>query len=453
MRVLLRTRPSIKRHTRRTDTPTDMIGVTLGSYEITEKIGSGGVGDVYKAVDHLLGRNVALKFLRPSLADCAEVVQRFHAEARTLAQLIHPNIAVLYCMMREGDQLAMVMEYVEGRTFGQLLDSGPLPVARALPLLLQALEGIGHAHAAGVIHRDIKPSNLMLGANGCVKVMDFGVARCLGTVRQTRDGHMIGTAQYMSPEQVRGLESDARSDVYALGVLAYEVLTGFVPFDSDSEYELCRAQVEDSPRAPRTLAPDLSPDLEAVILRALEKDPSARFPSVQALREALQAVSPAHGSVPAPVDADSIATRLITTPLRVAMPAILPESLAKAARATRSLGARVGLALPLGAAALAALLLGAKLVRQQPSADDLAVAAAGAATAAAAHAAASPPPEMLRIALPDSPRRNPPRAAKSAPGKLASARKRELRSEPAPAVPDAAAEAESGGNAWVIRKR
>ena len=409
LRVHLRTDRQIKRQGRRTDTGPDMIGVTLGSYEITEKIGSGGVGDVYKAVDHLLGRNVALKFLRPSLADCAEVVQRFHAEARTLAQLIHPNIAVLYCMMREGDQLAMVMEYVEGRTFGQLLDSGPLPVARALPLLLQALEGIGHAHAAGVIHRDIKPSNLMLGTNGCVKVMDFGVARCLGTVRQTRDGHMIGTAQYMSPEQVRGLESDARSDVYALGVLAYEMVTGFVPFDSESEYELCRAQVEDSPRAPRTLAPDLSPDLEAVILRALEKDPAARFPSVQALREALQAVSP-----PQRRSAPSPSTRTRSRPASSRHRSVsrcrpcFPQSLAKAARATRSLGARVGLALPLGAAALAALLLGAKLVRQQPSADELAVAAAGAAQAAAAHAAASPPPEMLRIALPDPPRRTPP---------------------------------------------
>src|SRR5262245_56913111 len=117
-----------------------MIGVTLGSYEVTEKIGSGGVGDVYRAVDHVLGRDVALKFLRPSLADTPEVVQRFHAEARTLAQLIHPNISVLYCLLREGPALAMVMEYVEGRTFGQLLDQGPLAPERALPLLCQALE-------------------------------------------------------------------------------------------------------------------------------------------------------------------------------------------------------------------------------------------------------------------------------------------------------------------------
>ena len=430
-----------------------MIGVTLGSYEITEKIGSGGVGDVYKAVDHLLGRNVALKFLRPSLADCAEVVQRFHAEARTLAQLIHPNIAVLYCLMREGEHLAMVMEYVEGRTFGQLLDSGPLPLGRAIPLLLQALEGIGHAHAAGVIHRDIKPSNLMLAGNGGVKVMDFGVARCLGTVRQTRDGHMIGTAQYMSPEQVRGLESDARSDVYALGVLAYEMVTGFVPFDSESEYELCRAQVEDDPRPPRTLAPDLPPDLEKVILRALEKDPADRFPSVHGLREALQSVSPSPANAPQAPDPDSLATRLVTTPLRVALPAVLPESLAKAARVTRTLGARVGYALPLSALALCAVLLGAKLVRQQPAAEELAVTAAQ-----AARTAAPPPPETLHIALPKP--AAPPAAprASAAPKRpthgMASARKPELRSRPAPAAaPRPSAETVSGGDEWVIRKR
>jgi eukaryotic-like serine/threonine-protein kinase len=356
----------IKRQARISDTASDMIGVTLGSYEITEKIGSGGVGDVYKAVDHLLGRNVALKFLRPGLADCAEVVQRFHAEARTLAQLIHPNIAVLYCMMREEESLAMVMEYVEGRTFGQLLDGGVLAPERALPLLRQALEGIGHAHAAGVIHRDIKPSNLMLAGNGCVKVMDFGVARCLGTVRQTRDGHMIGTAQYMSPEQVRGLESDARSDVYALGVLAYEMLTGFVPFDSESEYELCRAQVEKPPRPPRELCPALSPELEQVVLRALEKDPADRFPSVHALREALQAAAPLREGEAGASDPSALDTHFMPTPSRVDVsPPPTRAPTPAAPRRSRLRHAAAGSSL--AALALAALLLGAKAVRRRPS--------------------------------------------------------------------------------------
>ena len=348
----------------------------------------------------------------------------------------------------------MVMEYVEGRTFGQLLDSGPLPLARALPLLLQALEGIGHAHAAGVIHRDIKPSNLMLAGNGCVKVMDFGVARCLGTVRQTRDGHMIGTAQYMSPEQVRGLESDARSDVYALGVLAYEMLTGFVPFDSESEYELCRAQVEEPPRAPRTLAPDLSPELEAVILRALEKDPAARFPSVHALREALQAVTPGRTARARRAASTRTRSRPASSRHRFVSrcPPSLPQSLARGgarhahasarAWAWRCRSARL---------ALAALLLGAKLVRQQPAADELAVAAA----AATRTAARAPPPEQLRIALPDPPRRLPHRAAQApAPqvGERAQARATigagsRARREARRAKPSL------GGTSWVIRKR
>jgi eukaryotic-like serine/threonine-protein kinase len=436
----LRARVEIKRQARISDTAPDMIGVTLGSYEITEKIGSGGVGDVYKAVDHLLGRNVALKFLRPGLADCAEVVQRFHAEARTLAQLVHPNIAVLYCMMREEDSLAMVMEFVEGRTFGQLLDGGALPPERALPLLLQALEGIGHAHAAGVIHRDIKPSNLMLAGSGCVKVMDFGVARCLGTVRQTRDGHMIGTAQYMSPEQVRGLESDARSDVYAIGVLAYEMLTGVVPFDSESEYELCRAQVEKPPRPPRELVPMLSPELEAVILRALQKDPAERFPSVYALRDALQGALPAaEGDARAP-DPSALDTRFLATPMRVEVAPPPPESEAdtrtRTGPARRAWARRLGLALPVCALTAAGLLMGAKLVRTAPA--PRARVPVAAATAPVATAPTPPPTPVTQTAE---------RAHRVAPP-----RKRELRS-PQPASRETAAEtSKTGGNGWVIRR-
>ncbi|HTO08496.1 MAG TPA: serine/threonine-protein kinase [Myxococcota bacterium] len=419
-----------------------MIGVTLGSYEITEKIGSGGVGDVYKAVDHLLGRNVALKFLRPGLADCAEVVQRFHAEARTLAQLIHPNIAVLYCMMREEESLAMVMEYVEGRTFGQLLDGGALPPERALPLLLQALEGIGHAHAAGVIHRDIKPSNLMLGGSGCVKVMDFGVARCLGTVRQTRDGHMIGTAQYMSPEQVRGLESDARSDVYAIGVLAYEMLTGVVPFDSESEYELCRAQVEKPPRPPRELVPALSAELEAVILRALQKEPAERFPSVYALRDALQTALPlGEGDARAP-DPSALDTRFLATPMRVELAAPPPEPETRTGPARGAWRRRLGLALPLGALAAAALLMGAKVVRSVP-APPAPVARAPVAVAAAAAPVATPPTPPPKPVTHTAARAH----------RVAHASKPELRSSP-PVSHEAVSETPkpTGGNGWVIRR-
>jgi serine/threonine-protein kinase len=432
----LRARVEIKRHARISDTAPDMIGVTLGSYEITDKIGSGGVGDVYKAVDHLLGRNVALKFLRPGLADCAEVVQRFHAEARTLAQLIHPNIAVLYCMMREEDSLAMVMEYVEGRTFGQLLDGGALPPERALPLLLQALEGIGHAHAAGVIHRDIKPSNLMLAGSGCVKVMDFGVARCLGTVRQTRDGHMIGTAQYMSPEQVRGLESDARSDVYAIGVLAYEMLTGAVPFDSESEYELCRAQVEKPPRPPRELVPAISPEHEAVILRALQKDPADRFSSVYALRDALHAALPAaEGDARAP-DPSALDTRFLATPMRVEVAPPSPETEAdtRTGPPRRAWARRLGLALPVFALAAAALLMGAKLVRTAP-------APRAPVTAAAAPVATAPTPPRTPVT----------HTAERAP-RVALQRKRELRSPPPASRETAADTSKTGGKGWVIRR-
>jgi len=265
-----------------------MNGLTMGDYVIGTRVGSGGVGDVYRATDTMLEREVAIKFLRPGFGTQQELVQRFRAEARTLAQLHHPNIATLYSLHREGETLAMVMELVDGITVSSLLAAhGALPIPIALAIFLQALEGIGCAHTHGVIHRDIKPSNLMLNRAGVLKVMDFGIARCAGTSRVTRAGNTVGTAQYMSPEQVQGSETDTQSDIYSLCIVLYEMLTDRLPFSSEVEYEVMRAQVEEIPPPPRGIVPEIPEAIEAAILRGLRKPPSERFASTDALRDAL----------------------------------------------------------------------------------------------------------------------------------------------------------------------
>src|SRR6266568_3601288 len=265
-----------------------MIDNVIGNYKIIEKIGEGGMGAVYKGVDLMLEREVAIKALKPELGSQPQVVERFRSEAVTLAKLNHPNVATLFSFFRQSDQFFMVLEYVKGTTLDRIMEShGAMTCEQAIPLFCQMLEGIDHAHSLGIVHRDIKPSNMMLTDSGLLKVLDFGIARALGSARLTRAGHLIGTIEYMSPEQVRGMETDARSDIYSLGMVLYELLTGRVPFAGDSEYELMKAQVEQLPTPPREFSPNIPEQVEGAILCATEKDPEKRFQTAGAFSSAI----------------------------------------------------------------------------------------------------------------------------------------------------------------------
>ena len=264
-----------------------MIGKVVGTYKIIAKIGEGGMGAVYKGIDEMLDREVAIKVLRPELVSQPNVVNRFLAEAKTLAKLNHTNIATVYNFIHQDDHYFMVMEFVSGETFDNMIRrNGPIEYGAAVRMFCYALEGLEHAHSLDIIHRDIKPANLMLTDTGIVKVMDFGIARVLGSARMTKQGNIIGTIEYMSPEQIRGEETDARSDIYSAGILLYEMLTGRVPFESKSEYELMKSQIEEPPPPPRNFA-YVPEQAEAAIMCALAKKPEARFQSAAAFRQRL----------------------------------------------------------------------------------------------------------------------------------------------------------------------
>jgi serine/threonine protein kinase len=265
-------------------------GKRIGDYEILGVLGAGGMGQVFKVRNVISDRIEAMKILLPDLAGRQDLADRFLREIKVLAALDHPNIAALRTALTLGNQLVMVMEFVEGTSLATRLERGPVAPADALDYVDQVLAALSYAHQRQVIHRDIKPANMMLTPENVVKLMDFGIART-GTDRTlTATGTTMGSLYYMSPEQVKGGSTDARSDLYSLGVTLYEMVTGQRPFRADSDYSLMAAQVQQQPTPPIELRADLPAALNEIILLSMAKEPAQRFQSADAFRKALGSV-------------------------------------------------------------------------------------------------------------------------------------------------------------------
>jgi len=277
-----------------------MIGTEISHYRITEKLGEGGMGSVYRAEDTKLQRAVALKFLPPSLAADPAARKRLLNEARTAGRLNHPNIAGIYEIVDSGDMPFIAMELVEGESLRETLTRGPMPINKLLALAHQIADGLQEAHAAGVLHRDLKPANVMVNARGQVKILDFGLAVFAGRERAPEESHEAfmsrshaqwstgGTIPYMPPEQLRGDTTDARGDIFSFGVLLYECLSGRYPFGGDTAIDVMHAILNKPPQPIDEILPDISPAWRRNIERCLAKDPDQRFQTIAELREAFR---------------------------------------------------------------------------------------------------------------------------------------------------------------------
>jgi tetratricopeptide (TPR) repeat protein len=263
----------------------------IGKYRVLDPLGRGGMGSVYKAHDPVLDRMVAIKVMTEGAGMGTEARERFLREAQSAARLNHSNIITVYELGEDGGQVFIVMELLEGSPLSRVIASDPpLPTRKKLALMTQICDGLAFAHQRGVVHRDIKPANIFVLANGQVKILDFGIAR-VSTSDLTRTGLLMGTPNYMSPEQARGKRTDQRSDIFSVGVVFYELLSGKKPFDSQDYFETMEKVRAEEPPHLGEVAPDLPPVLVRAVHRALAKDPGARYQSLDELRSDLGAVS------------------------------------------------------------------------------------------------------------------------------------------------------------------
>ena len=262
-----------------------------GRYRIQRKLGAGGMADVYLAEDQELGRRVAIKILNGRHANDDQFIERFRREAKNAAALNHQNIVSIYDRGEAEETYYIAMEFLDGRTLKELIVSrGAAPVNVAIEYARQILSALRFAHRHGIVHRDIKPHNVLVDGEGRVKVTDFGIARA-GTSQMTEAGSIVGTAQYLSPEQARGGEVDPRSDLYSLGIVLYELLTGETPFDGETPVEIAMKHLSNAPQPPSKLRPDIPPELDMVVMRALAKNPNDRYQSADEMEGDLDRVA------------------------------------------------------------------------------------------------------------------------------------------------------------------